>query len=386
MKSQINTQKFNERLGMYYVNNRKYHNAFDALMEAKNQNTNVRWDFNDSTFANIKWDNPINISLDELYRIRLFQLRNEYDHLILFFSGGRDSTNILNTAIKNKILIDEIVMFYPFEYAKQFNKNDTSSDNKFSEIEYAAKPFLQKKFNDLDIRTKIRYIDLASENIKMFLHDDWFEKATPNQSIAVASRSTSVLFDPGIIDLAMRGKHVGLIFGIDKPRIVYNQGNYYASFVDAPFFAASRPKIKDKSEMLDKFIFYEAFYWTPYLPELAVKQAQVALAAINSNNDYKTLFRKDNTFELGQIKEKILCDYLYTDRENPWQTEKPDGRLDKKMNSWFSYLAPEKAKINLIDGINSMTHMYNMDHFIDGKIINGKVMSKSKRYFIGRET
>jgi hypothetical protein len=256
----------------------------------------------------------------------------------------------------------------------------------FSEIEYAAKPFLQKKFNDLDARTKIRYIDLASENIKMFLQDDWFEKATPNQAISVASRTTSILFDPGIIDLAMRGKHVGLIFGLDKPRIVYNQERYFASFVDAPFFAAARPKLKDKSEMLDKFIFYEAFYWTPYLPELAVKQAQVAVAAINSNSDYKTLFRKDNTYETVQIKEKILCDYLYTDGENPWQAGKPDGRLDKKMNAWFSYLAPEKAKKNLIDGINSMAHMYNMDHFIDGKIINGKIISKSNRYFIGRET
>lgn len=386
MRSQVNTQKFNERLGMYHVNNQKYHNAFDALLEAKKQHTNIHWDFNDSTFSNIKWDNPINISLDELYRIRLVQLRNEYDHLILFFSGGRDSMNILNIAIKNKILIDEIIMFYPFEYAKQFNKDDTSSDNMFSEIEYAAKPFLQKKFNDLDIRTKIRYIDLASENIKMFLHDDWFEKVTPNQTIAVASRTTSILFDPGIIDLAMRGKHVGLIFGIDKPRIVYNQGNYYASFVDTPFFSASRPKIKDKSEMLDKFIFYEAFYWTPYLPELAIKQAQVAMSAINSNIAYKKIFQNDYSFEMAQIKEKILCDYLYTDDEKPWQTGKPDARLDKKMNLWFSYLAPEKAKNNLINAIISMEHLYDMNHFIDGKITNGKIVSKSKRYFIGKET
>jgi hypothetical protein len=386
MRSEINTQKFNERLGIYHVNNQKYHNAFDALKEAKKQNTNIRWDFNDSTFSQIKWNEPINISLDELYRMRLFQLRNEYDHLILFFSGGRDSMNILNTAIKNKILIDEIVMFYPFEFAKHFNKNDVSADNNFSEIEYSAKPFLQKNLNDLDPRTKIRYIDLAHDNIKMFLNDDWIEKVPPNQAISLANRTTSVFFDPGVVDLAMRGKHVALIYGVDKPRIAYNGGNYYATFIDMPFFSASRPNIKDKSEMFDKFIFYEAFYWTPYLPELAVKQAQVALAGINSNSEYKILFRKDNTYELAQLKEKILCDFIYSDRENPWQTRKPDARLDKKINQWFSYLAPEKARINLIEGIKSVIPLYDMNHFIDGKITKGKKVSRSKPYYLGRET
>lgn len=389
MKSQFNTQKFIERLGMYCVDGQKYHNAFEALMKSKTTGKNMYWDFNDSTFSNINWAVPINTPLDELYRLRLLQLRNEYDHLILFFSGGRDSMNIINIAIKNKIFIDEIVMFYPFDLKKYFNQKDTSSDNNFSEIEYAAKPFLQKKLNDLDKRTKIRYMDLANANIKMFMYDDWFEKMQPNYALTVANRATATYFDEDIVSLAMNGKHVALVYGIDKPRITNLEGKFYASFSDVAMHAASKPKIKDKSEMFDKFIFFEAFYWTPYLPELAIKQAQVALAVINSKA-YKNLFQqKSFVFENNSmhfVRERIMCDYLYSDKENPWQTLKPSSTLDKKLNAWFWHLAPEKAKNNLISGMNSIKVLFNEKDFIDGKIKNGKKISVSKHHFLGNSS
>ena len=228
-------------------------------------------------------------------------------------------------------------------------------------------------------------MDLANYNIQMFMYDDWFEKLPPNQALTVANRSTATMFDPEIMNLAMSGKHVALIYGVDKPRIVFHEDGYYATFADIALHSTSKPKIKDKSELYDKFIFYEAFYWTPYLPELAVKQAQVALAAINSKEEYKKIFRMPYTLETAIIKEQILCDYLYTDDEKPWQTKKPSGSLEKKMNQWFWELAPQKAKDNFLYGIKSIEDKFNMDHFIDGKIINGKIINRSRPYFLGKE-
>jgi len=49
-------------------------------------------------------------SLDFLYALRARQLREKYDYLVLYFSGGADSTNILKTFIDNNIFLDEIVM------------------------------------------------------------------------------------------------------------------------------------------------------------------------------------------------------------------------------------------------------------------------------------
>lgn len=385
MRSFVNTKTFRERLGQYHVGTKKFDSGFDAIIEATRTGANYTWEFNDDIFTKFDWSKPIETSLDDLYAMRMRQLRNEYDYLVLFLSGGRDSTNILLTAIKNNIFIDEIIMFYPFGMSKHFNKDDLSEGNNFSEIEYAAKPLLKRYENLISPKTKIRDLDISSANIRTFLEDDWFEKTPPSLAFTVYNRTSSVLFDPDIMDLAASGKSVGLIFGADKPKIRFSNGKYFAYFNDIAVNPCIRPKIPDKVILYDKHVFNELFYWTPFLPELAIKQAQVVVAAMKTNPQFKSMMQHTNNLAIRQEIEKVIANYIYSDNERPWQTSKQTPYIYKKVNEWFWQGAPKTAKDNVLYAMTTLSKQIRRDLLIDGDIAKGKNVSFSKLYYIGMD-
>jgi hypothetical protein len=55
------------------------------------------------TFKNFNKDLLGKIPLKTLYKERAQQLRDNYDELILYYSGGSDSHNILHTFLQNNI-------------------------------------------------------------------------------------------------------------------------------------------------------------------------------------------------------------------------------------------------------------------------------------------
>ena len=101
--------------GVYYCNSNPFFNKLEAILEANISGKHVEWDYHDAIFKQAKWDYNPPIELKELYRQRALQLREAYDHLVLFYSGGVDSWNILKTFIDNNIRLDEIYMFGAFE-------------------------------------------------------------------------------------------------------------------------------------------------------------------------------------------------------------------------------------------------------------------------------
>ena len=102
-----------DRLGFYLVGWKKFYNKTLALLESKKTGYEVEWVFNNDVYSKIDWSIPIEESLMEIYRRRAQQLRDQYDYLILYFSGGADSGNVLHAFLENGIFIDEIVMQLP---------------------------------------------------------------------------------------------------------------------------------------------------------------------------------------------------------------------------------------------------------------------------------
>lgn len=62
------------------------------------------------TYDKVDWTKEPLESLATLSAQRAFQLRSKYNYIILYFSGGSDSTSVLNTFLRNNIPIDEIVI------------------------------------------------------------------------------------------------------------------------------------------------------------------------------------------------------------------------------------------------------------------------------------
>jgi hypothetical protein len=384
MRSKVHTDLFKNRLGYYKVGDSVVRNAHLALIEASRKQQPLEWEFNSSVYKSIDWTKPIDIPLDTLYAMRLQQLRNEYDHLVLYFSGGKDSLNILLTAINNNIFIDEIVMFYPFPVEKTFNKDDLSSDNMFAEVEFAAKPLLEKYRNKIPSNTVIRYSDLAEPNIRACERDDWFDLYPVHIAFTVKNRTTMIGNDPVLLDHAAKGKHVGLIFGVDKPRVQFDGKSYSLSFPDIPFQAFNEPMISDQKELFSKHIHYEPFYWTPFFPEVVIKQAQVIAAAAEASPNIKHLLSVRHYVGMGFIthRERVIADVIYSDGEHMWQTIKPKPIINRKLDDWFWDIAPQKVKDNFADVIRIVKNQVDMKFFMDGEFEKGKRPSLSGNYII----
>lgn len=66
--------------------------------------------FHDDVFTAYDWTREPIESLQTIYRNRAQQIRDEYDHVILACSGGRDSTQVLESFFYNNIKIDEVLV------------------------------------------------------------------------------------------------------------------------------------------------------------------------------------------------------------------------------------------------------------------------------------
>jgi hypothetical protein len=386
----MNCKLYDERVGYYEVAGTRYDNKWDAMLHATSLKTSYTWDFAPEIFSNINWSTPIPFSLDELYQRRLQQLRDQYDHLILFFSGGKDSLNILMTAINSGILLDEIVVYYPFAMEKLFNNRELDSDNLYSEVEFAAKPILKKlqMENKLDIRTKIRFQDIGDTTNEFTKRDDWFDQIRPANTLQMVSPSNGGAYDAELIKLALQGKRTAVITGADKPRIVQIGDAFYFTFIDVSFNSIPRPKSTEMKSQYD-FIHYEAFYQTPFLPELVVKQAQVIAAAYDCNSNLRNLNAHPNHKDFNIMvseKERMIATYLYSDGIYPWQTMKHKKHLYRRGEKVVWQTMNREVKDNYLNTVKSVVKNINPDFFVNKDYIQGPVPCITKPYFVQRAT
>ena len=89
--------------GRYVVDGKIFYDKIAALVYADSVKKEVQWDYFNDVFFSADWTTEPEISLDELYRIRAQQLRDKYDYIVIFCSGGADSTNVLYSFLKNGI-------------------------------------------------------------------------------------------------------------------------------------------------------------------------------------------------------------------------------------------------------------------------------------------
>lgn len=273
------------RLGEYCVGNLRFVNKYDALVFASQSKQAVSWEFNDSVFSSFDWSIPINENIDELYRQRAQQLRDTYDYVSLFFSGGIDSTNVLHAFIDNNIPLDEIVMFKPRCHIH--NPNAVKPiENLYSELDLAAIPHLNKYIlgNSIKIRT-IYFEDVIDTLLKSTSYMSQFYKLnalTPTSLARVAMAVTDLEW----AKLYDAGKRVAHVQGADKPVVQKIGSQYSFTFCDyANVFVFESAETDWLSEKLKKHQFHEFFYWTPDLPKLVIKQAQITKQVYCANPD-----------------------------------------------------------------------------------------------------
>ncbi len=134
-------------LGFYTVGNEKFYNKIPAMFRAQQLKTDMNWNFNDEVFSALDWTVEPTTSIDEFYKIRAQQIREQYDYVILFCSGGADSTNMFYAFVNNGLHIDEVIGSAPMGGLRDWhnpNPADTSPENTMDETFLTQIPFLKK--------------------------------------------------------------------------------------------------------------------------------------------------------------------------------------------------------------------------------------------------
>jgi hypothetical protein len=272
----------NNKFGYYSVGNHFFtYSQFEAQEYAARTNDSVNWHFNDEFFSGIDWHIEPQESLKELYAERAIQIRNKYDYIVLCFSGGSDSHNILSTFLENNIYIDEILTYHAYEALKD---KHTPVAN-MVEITHAAVPEANKYIEKFPT-TLHRLIDV-SNIVKDYwatnLKDLKFNFVYYNNNYItpyniVITNLPNIL--PEYKKLIESGKRVCFIHGTDKPQVEIDQGrwffNFKSSMIDASF--SIRRQI-EQSPFDDEF-----FYWSPEAWKIIAKQAHVLKRYFQTNH------------------------------------------------------------------------------------------------------
>jgi hypothetical protein len=368
-----------DRLGYYLVGWKKFYNKTLALMESKTTGYEVQWVFNDKVYSSIDWSIPIETPLLELYKKRALQLREQYDYLILYYSGGADSTMALHAFIDNGILIDELIMHFPEPVKSTLNDKDFSNLNYYSEVEYAATAHLKKVKNTLDPRTKITYQDFSKTGIEVLKKEDWIETSPLNVSISISGILRQITQEHDAYNLRLQDskKSICYLLGVDKPLVYFDGTAYFCYFMDTSAYHYVNPVDFNKA---DDNCFTEFFYWTPDMPEIVVKQAQEIKKLCESNAWAKFMVSQSLQRHISEYR-PILHPVIYPDYVcEQFQTEKPSTHILRPMDKWFWETAPKNITGSYLKVIDYLKQHTNAKHMIKNNIQFGLAAHKTKFY------
>ena len=167
--------------GYYLVNGEIFENKIHALIKGSELNVLPEWHYFDEVFSKANKTGLGQVPLTEWYKQRALQLRDKYDYLILNYSGGSDSHNILHTFLKNNIKLDCVYVQWHLKLTDKglytINSTDKSNFNFHSEWDLVLKKDLEwLASNHPNIKIEIK--DWTDTLHDKFYHDSLFETKT----------------------------------------------------------------------------------------------------------------------------------------------------------------------------------------------------------------
>jgi len=357
--SKLNIKNINSyAFGYYRAGDQAFFTKEEALVYASVSKKNPEWIFHDDVYASLDWTKCPDISLRQIYKERAQQIRDEYDYVILNFSGGCDSWTVLHSFLSNNIHVDEIYTRWALKADPNMSKPnnlDFSATNVVSEYTYAVKPVLediQKKFP----RIKITVDDYSDEFSK-----DLTEKKFIGVEHGMAASLKWIRKTAGELEAVRNNKSVAIVHGMDKINCKIVDGNFVTFFQDTLLTGAYDSDPERNIEM---------FYWSRKMPLIPVLQAH-KLKSFYENSfwdvvpirmRYSHICYPDydiNTFQVEKFNLKIEGTLFHTDelwlrKYNPryveswtWCANQYVKFIDDKFLSRFM----GKAKL----GLNMMT-------------------------------
>ena len=260
-----------DQFGYYLVGDYKTYSKIAALERANLVNIPVEWIFNDSVFSTHPWKIDTGVDIKILYKKRAEQIRNKYDYIVIWYSGGVDSFTMLNTFKENNIHVDEIAQYHAYEGEKTWD----SYLNK--ELELVAIPQTQEFLKKMP-HTKHRMIDLTPIINSVYdIDDNKFDFIYKSNKSFGPDQLARTYFREKVSDwqkIIASGKKLCFVWATDKPPVRHDilDDKYYLEFIDIIDGAGVGPRTQmlNRPEEHD-----ELFYWSPDAMDLMARQGHI---------------------------------------------------------------------------------------------------------------
>jgi hypothetical protein len=256
-----------DKIYFYTEDGTKFYSKLEAIEYSKKNNQKLSFYFYDDVYSKVDWKKELKEDLSYYYKQQALRLREKYDYLILAYSGGYDSTNILETFVYNNIKLDKIIVVGAFSKDSEWGVDE----NHNGEIYHNAIPYLEQLglMNITEVIDYTKYLkDEAFKELSVYkLGPKWVYEIGSFFSVHnFFWRDAEKIITPK----EWSEKKVGFILGLDKPQI--NQiseieDKSIFSFTDAPVILYGNSRGYQNTERV-------RFYWDPEYTDLLIKQIQ----------------------------------------------------------------------------------------------------------------
>lgn len=340
------TLETNPYYNYYTVKDQKFSTRLFALINARSLKNEypVEWHLPnfEKKFDSLNLLEEPTDTLEYLYLKRAKELRDNYDYLILHYSGGHDSHNILETFMLNNIHLDEILILDQFD--RSFRQNLEDRDFEFLHLnsyepEFSAIPLAKHFIDTYSPHTKLTIVTNS-----FGIHAKYWYNLSENNMINNLKSSGTLgllgktpirtkdlnLYNPAYRDIK-KNKKVAHLWGRDKTCVRFDEKGYFFRFDDGSlvdFIDIYNPLTPDELPQEIEF-----FYNHPSCANIILKQAHVIMRNVPFHKlNYKIATRKYedlistfiykrkisttySAWKLGDFKETSISKYLNKKRD-----------------------------------------------------------------------
>lgn len=355
-----------------------------AYQEATRTNQDIRWNFNDEVYRKFNWQSRLNLPLRELYRMRAQQLRDKYDYLILWFSGGADSSTMLDSFVSNGIHLDEVLTAWPRKQtAGRYRPNtDTDPSNYVSEWDFSIEPKL-KWLAEKHPEIRITVMDQLADPDPL---EDYADTFTIVEKCGYAAIDRQRMFDRELRQRLKTHKNIASIMGSAPPLLAVMDNSWLGVGFCNTYASGGLAKSDYMLDGTPRNVEY--FYWTPDFPELVREQVHVILDHLNASAVDRSLFLNFNVAtgkiifpwdtQTIEFRRDFIRRCVYPNwNHNTFQVVKNPDIITPWIYSWFHDHQESK---NYTQGWES--HINSQFALIDKKwVVNDNGLYKFKDFF-----
>lgn len=311
--------------GYYEVAGRRFYNKFEAFDYAIPNGWCPHWNFFEEKFSKHDWSSEPTESISELYAARARDLRDKYDHLVLWYSGGSDSHTVAESFVNNGILLDELWHRSSFlNVARQ--DQSRCEENQINETVYAAIPQIRRLL-EKDRRVKINLFDAMEYAIRYWSSNQIRISDTNYFNPLAPAKMHSEIFNSRTLEKTAK------ITALDKPRLFLENNEWYFVFMDIPMHTQLMQNRSQGSTAHEEDV---CFFWHPDAIAILTKQAHMIRRWFEQRPHYLHLVNKNQSPEEKNLYDEIVKSIIYPDWNlDTWQVAKTNNLISHPEFYWF---------------------------------------------------